>query len=565
VPTNFSVTAGAGNDSLLDSLTAYGTDTGLGGEVRGNYCTWNPLNTAAGTSISNGALDLTTGSGAGQTGTTLTTFGLSSGKWYWEVIQTATTNSSVSFIGIAPSGYPLTSSVGYSTTSYAYVANGLKITNSATSSYGASYTNGDVVGVALDLDAGTLTFYKNGVSQGVAFTGITSGTYHAAVSDNGSAETSSFTANFGQRPFAYAAPSGFKALNTQNLPTTTVGFGSDQQANDYFDTVLYTGNGTSQTVTGLQFKPDFVWIKLRNESPSSTWHRLIDSVRGGDRRLSSNDTQAEAQSASLITAFTANGFSVGNDAGINSSGINIVAWCWRAGGNAVVNTAGTIQSNVSVNTTAGFSIVTYTGNSTAGATVGHGLGAAPSMIILKSRTSAGGWAVYHTSLGPTQYIWLMQTSSAATYSGAWNNTAPTSSVFTLGNDGQWNGAYNFVAYCWAAVPGFSAFGSYTGNGSADGPFVYTGFRPRWVLIKVSTGTPAADWVLHDTSRSPYNVSDIKLSPNTPTGDVTSSAVNIDILSSGFKIRNTDGAYNTSTNTYIYAAFAESPFKTARSR
>jgi hypothetical protein len=424
---------------------------------------------------------------------------------------------------------------------------------------------GDVIGVAPDMDAGVVNFYKNGVLQGNVALSSAGITVPVPAVGSGASLTFAGVANFGQRPFAYTAPSGFKALNTQNLPTTTVGFGSDQQANDYFDTVLYTGNGTSQTVTGLQFKPDFVWIKLRNESPSSTWHRLIDSVRGGDRRLSSNDVQAETQSASLITAFTANGFSVGNDAGINSSGINIVAWCWRAGGNAVVNTAGTIQSNVSVNTTAGFSIVTYTGNSTAGATVGHGLGAAPSMIILKSRTSAGGWAVYHTSLGPTQYIWLMQTSSAATYSGAWNNTAPTSSVFTLGNDGQWNGAYNFVAYCWAAVPGFSAFGSYTGNGSADGPFVYTGFRPRWVLIKVSTGTPAADWVLHDTSRSPYNVSDIKLSPNTPTGDVTSSAVNIDILSSGFKIRNTDGAYNTSTNTYIYAAFAESPFKTARSR
>jgi len=553
-PNNFSVTAGTGNDSLLDVPSLYGTDTGLGGEVRGNYATWNPALPAFSgiITLSNGALDVTTSTGSTTGQSTYATFAVSSGKWYWEAMFSQSGSSSFeAHIGWA------TSATDNANAAYAYLRGGQKVTLGTTASYGSSFTTGDIIGVALDLDAGTMTFYKNGVSQGTAFTGL-SGTLIPTVRVIREASyTSAWYGNFGQRPFAYTAPTGFKALCTTNLSAPAIGQTSTNQADNYFNTVLYTGTGSTQSVTGTGFQPDLVWIKSRS---AATDHALYDAVRGVEKQLESNTTTDETTETTGLTAFGADGFTVGALAQVNTNTATYVAWQWYAGGSTVSNTQGTITSSVRANPSSGFSVITTNG-SAGPATVGHGLNAVPGFIIGKDRDSAGtNWVIYHSSLGATKFL-VFTTGAENIDSGVWGGTQPTSSLFTVGS--YISGP--FVWYAFAPITGFSAFGSYTGNGSADGPFVYLGFRPRWVLIKVATGSPAADWVLHDTSRNPYNVSDTKLSPNTSAADVTTSAVNIDILSSGFKIRNTDGAYNTSSNTYIYAAFAEYPFRLSLAR
>lgn len=559
-PNNFSVTAGTGNDSLLDVPSLYGTDTGLGGEVRGNYCTLNPLRVTTAT-LTNGNLETSTGNTATKV---LATLGMSSGKWYWEFSFTNIAGDGA--CGIATGNSSSTAHVGNDADSWSYRSvDGYKGNNSAVTAYGATWTTNDIIGVSFDADVGSLSFYKNGVSQGVAFTGLTSGPYFPAFGDNASGASSTLWTNFGQRPFAYTAPTGFKALCTTNLSAPAIGQTSTNQADNYFNTVLYNGTGATQSITGVGFQPDFLWIKGRSVDN----HNLHNSIVGAATWLSSDTTGAEQTNSAVLTSFDADGFTVGSNPSSNASGVSFVAWSWNAGGSTVTNTQGSITSSVRANPSSGFSVVTYTGNGSAfptGATVGHGLGAIPQFIILKRRNDVGNWYCYHVSIGNANRIDLNTTSAIVGDAGAWNSTTPTSALFSIGNSGNTNtNATTYVAYCFAAIPGFSAFGSYTGNGSTDGPFVYTGFRPRWVLIKVATGSPAADWVLHDTSRNPYNVSDTKLSPNTSAADVTTSAVNIDILSSGFKIRNTDGAYNTSSNTYIYAAFAEYPFRLSLAR
>jgi hypothetical protein len=416
-PNNFSVTAGAGNDSLVDTPTPYGTDTGAGGQVRGNYATLNPLNNGSQAVLSNGNLDVSWSSTSGHSAGS--TIAVSSGKWYVEF----TRGSSVVLIGIIPATYALKldnwpGNSAYGAISYSYLSsNGNKYNNSSNTAYGATFTTGDVIGVALDLDAGTLVFYKNGVSQGTAYSSIT-GSYIFAIG-YGSSPTGGTVANanFGQRPFAYTAPSGFKALCTQNLPEPTIVDGGE-----YFNTVLFTGNHpTGQSITGVGFAPDLTWFKSRSVVSS---HNLVDKVRGAFR-LRSDTTDAET---SATVTLDSDGFTVGAQSESNDG--SMVAWNWKANGAGVSNTDGTITSTVSANTTAGISIVTYTGNGSAGATVGHGLGVAPRMIIAKSRSVAQNWAVYHGSLGNTK--WLQLNSAVAEITEAiWNNTSPTSTVFSM--------------------------------------------------------------------------------------------------------------------------------------
>jgi hypothetical protein len=291
---------------------------------------------------------------------------------------------------------------------------------------------------------------------------------------------------------------------------------------------------------------------------------LYDAVRGVQKQLESNNTAAETTETTGLTAFGSTGFTIGALAQMNTSAATYVGWQWNAGGSTVTNTSGSISAQVRANTTAGFSVVTYTGTA-ANATVGHGLGVAPSMIITKNRDSSTAWWVYHTSLGNTQYLVLNTTAAAVTSSSAWNNTSPTSSVFSIGAANPSN-ANQDVAYCFAAVAGYSAFGSYTGNGSADGPFVYLGFRPRYLLIK-SVVVAGGTWVVFDSARSTYNVTGEKLAPNTADSEnsgATGIAGGVDFLSNGFKIRLSWGDINTS-NTLIYAAFAENPFKFSNAR
>jgi hypothetical protein len=558
-PNNFSVTAGAGNDSLVDSPTSYGTDTGVGGTVRGNYCTLNPL---YGTPVpTNGNLDATVGNQ-----TMYGTMSFTAGKWYWEV--TPTVASGDMYLGIMDSTYIRTDGAWSSNTNRSYMSNGQKY-GPGGGSYGASYTTNDIIGIALDMDAGSITFYKNGTSQGTAFTSLGGSEWRPMVYASG---TSTFVCNFGQRPFAYTAPSGFRALNTQNLPTPTIGATPATQAGKFFNPVLYTGNGFptsgTQSVSGVGFQPDWVWIKSRSAAGS---HTLTDVVRGINSQLLTNTTGAQETNTDNITALNSDGFSLGSNTtgstSVNVNGQTYVAWNWRASNaTAVTNTAGTITSTVSANTTSGFSIATFTGNGTAGATFGHGLGVAPKMVIVKSRGNARNWLVYHASIGATKFLQLDTTIEALTATTPWNDTAPTSSVVTLGTSAAGNeSGVTRVAYCFSEVPGYSKFGSYTGNGSSDGPFVFCGFRPAYVMIKCSSSSlpPGnADWRIYDSARNTSNVEDKILYANLNLAEDT--IVSVDFLSNGFKLRQINFS-NVNAETYIFAAFASAPQKFALAR
>jgi hypothetical protein len=332
--------------------------------------------------------------------------------------------------------------------------------------------------------------------------------------------------------------------------------------NQHFDATLYTGNGTAQTITNAGgFQPDLVWGKARNNAQN---HTLWNSVVGTTKYLISNATTAETTNGETLQSFNSNGYTLGN-AFTNEAAYTYVGWQWKAGGAAVTNTAGTITSQVSANPTAGFSIVTYTGNGS-NSTVGHGLGVAPSWVICKRRSGIGGWPVFVKALNNSaQYMTLNNTDAATTDAGVWNSIAPTSTTFSLGTDTFANGSgATYVAYCFAPVEGYSAFGSYTGNGSTDGPFVYLGFRPRWVMVKLSSvGTTS--WAIYDSSRDTYNTEQNSLFADSSTSEISNSSNGVDFLSNGFKLRTTNATWNSNTNTFIYAAFAENPFKYANAR
>jgi len=559
-PNNFSVTAGAGNDSLVDSPTSYGGDGGAGGDVRGNYCTLNPLFKAGGgtPAYTNGNLDMTAG-GTGDSyfaGTTL----LTAGKWYYEATITAVgTGGTTILIGAcrASDSTTLGNQGCYRSTSEIYNLDGTAQTS------GATYATNDVIGVAIDIDAGTVKFYKNNTGQGAtnSYT-FTAGTALIVRGRSDSANPAA-TFNFGQRPFAYTAPSGFKALCTQNLPTPTIGATTATQAGKFFNAVTYTGTGSSLGVTGVGFQPDWVWVKGRS---GATDHALYDAVRGVQKQLESNTTTAETTETTGITAFGSDGFTTGALAQLNTSSATYVAWNWKANGAGSSNTAGTITSTVSVNTTAGFSVVTYTGTGVT-ASVGHGLGALPQMIIVKRRNSTGDWAVYHRTLGANTYLVLNSTAASAAISGYWQYTPspgnPTVDWFGIiaGYDVNVSSA-TYVAYCFAEVAGYSKFGSYTGNGSSDGTFVYTGFRPAYVLFKRTTS--AYDWWILDSTRGTVNAVRGRLYANDASTESTTYPY-VDFLSNGFKLRDADGGNNASGEPYIYMCFAQNPFKYSLAR
>jgi hypothetical protein len=701
-------TSGSGTDILFDVPTNGDSsdDTGAGGEVSGNYCTLNPL-VNAGLTLSNGNLDFT--SDISNRDTCIGTLGVSSGKWYWE--YTVSSNNYSTAVGIEPAGfYPAADDrTGRDSLGYAWhIDRQQKWHNGSNSSYGASVSSNAVIGVALDLDSGSLTFYLNGSTQGAAYTGI-SGTYLPSICDcanagtGGSSGTGAGSMNFGQRPFAYTAPSNYKALCTTNLPTPTIADGSA-----YFDTKLYTGTGSSQSITGLEFSPDLVWLKKRN---GATSHQLTDTVRGATKFVRSNTTGAEVTDANTLSSFNSDGFTVGSDPATNGSSDTFVSWNWDAGSSNTSITAGSLNSSAydqsqtwsstgtSTNTSSvanafdgnlasywasnansisrytfasvysgtkfeirldvslaatgfsvngqssnsvtgamgiqwvdvtdavtasnlgglsyieisyvpaqystsiygvridgkllvdsgltvanvpsivstcranqssGFSIVSYTGSGSA-ATVGHRLNAAPEMIILKDRNSAQNWKVLHvgavTASYPNHYqnlTWLnsnLPTTSTGTGNGyPWNNTAPTSSVFSVSNSGNNYSAsessVNYIAYCFAPVAGYSAFGSYEGNGSTNGPFVYTGFRPKFILFKNVDAT--GDWKIYDGARDPDNIVTQVLSPNSASAELFNTG--LDFLANGFKWRDSGSAQNGNGNKIMYAAFAENPFQ-----
>jgi hypothetical protein len=544
---NFSVTAGSGNDSLVDTPTSYGTDTGVGNEVRGNYATFNALKSgtpgAYTPTLTNGNLDIVSSSGWKNGASNIS---VDSGKWYCEVTIGST---AIHYIGICSNSFNLTDGnhAGNGPNTVGYYYDGQLNINGSLSGYGAAYTTGDVMGIALNLDTGQLTFYKNGTSQGVATTGL-SGYYIFLVSINTSTTPTSI--NFGQRAFAYTAPSGFKALVDTNLPTPVIA-----ESNTVMDVVTYTGNGAARSITGLAFSPDWVWIKSRS---AATGHKLIDSVRGATFAIAPGGSLSTDTNG--LTAFTSDGFLLGTDTNYNNTSATYVGWCWDTGGTTTTETSpGTVSVDRRVNVSAGFSVTKFTSPASGNFSIAHGLGIAPSFAIVNAVTT------YHASVCTTtsNYINLDSTSGLLTFATIWGAALPTSSVVSMTVGGAVGANAACVAYCFAPVSGYSSFGSYTGNGSNDGPFIYTGFRPKWVMIKSSSiGGPGYDWCVRDSSRNLYNVTDDVLSPNTSGTGFTAG---VDFLSNGFRLRTSGATENASSQIYVWAAFAESPFQYARAR
>ena len=607
----------SGNDSFRDSPTNGDTanDTGAGGEVPGNYCTWNPL--ANFLTLSNGNLDVTQSSIAFHP--TYGTFGISSGKWYWEITKNddqSNVNTSVAMGIVGTGNMPIDSSSSYRTNNAhtVYLQSGSAyydnlVYPTPTSSNSSTVHDAGVWMFAYDLDNNKGWVGKNGVwySPGLEsggdpangtnpiFTNFAAGqTYVPMVMMY---TTTSLSANFGQRPFAYSAPSAdFKALCTANLPDPDIADGSTA-----FEVITYEGNGTTQTLPNtdpttspqeLKFSPDFVWIKQK--SINGYWHELYDTVRTAGKRLFSNEPDGENTTTNL-SAFTSDGFTLGSsDPGVNGSGLPYVAWTWDSGGQPTtdnvagagnVPTAGSVKidganmttslagsiaaTRLSANTTAGFSIVNYVGDGSSSSTVAHGLGVPLGMIFIKNRDVSWSWMVKHKDLSSGKYVRLNDPGaeypgSSASNGGIANLTSSSTFGFIQGTNtvDQVNDlGENHIAYCWAPVESYSAFGSYLGGGT-NYPFIWTGFKPRWVMIKSSSH--AVDWIILDIARSKYNVMRDTLYPNLPDGEYSGAAM-LDVYSNGFAPKATFTNINTSGYTYIYAAFAENPFKYARAR
>ena len=322
-----------------------------------------------------------------------------------------------------------------------------------------------------------------------------------------------------------------------------------------FNTVLYTGNGSTQSITGVGFQPDFTWLKQRNNASAYT-HQLYDVVRGVTNYILTSTDAAEVADANGLTAFGANGFSIGSNVGINDNGVNHVSWNWKANGAGVANTAGTISSTVSANTTSGFSIVSYTGNATNGATVGHGLSSAPQMVITKGRANADNWQVLtniYTSYSEGDFMSLNSTDAKANSANV--SFLPSSTTWQMKSAQSGNTSGTKIAYCFHSVKGFSKFGSYTGNGSTDGTFIYTGFKPAFVMFKRTDST--SNWTMLDTKRSEFNLMKKEFYANLANSEAENGR-DIDCLSNGIKIRSSSTEINGSGATYIYMAFAEQP-------
>ena len=328
----------------------------------------------------------------------------------------------------------------------------------------------------------------------------------------------------------------------------------------YFNTKLYAGNGGTQSITGVGFQPDWSWIKNRSGSDQ---HSLYDSVRSANKVLRSNSTASEGTQTDGLTSFDSDGFSVGASGSVNTSSNNFVSWNWLASNTTASNTDGSITSTVSANTTAGFSIVKYTGNGTGGSTIGHGLGSVPATILLKPLDRTDNWRVFHKGIDATApedfHLKLQSNAARADANDVWNDTAPTSSLFTVGaNAGVVASGEDFIAYCFNEVKGFSKFGKYVGNGSTNGVYLHCGFKPAWILTKCTSTT--RNWQIRDNKINPFNVTESFLEANGTVAEQTDPGFSsIDILSNGFKHRGVGGDTNVSGADYIFMAFAESPF------
>ena len=528
------------------------------------------------------------------------TFYPDSGKWYWEVrVQGASTYP---YIGITDQLLTNRYAGGAGWGSYLSIAwrpNGTAVESGSglgtiTKENIPSYGNGNILGFALDAAARKLWVAEdntwadsgdpaNGTGENASWTvtrNVTpfisgyqaqgdnthfnfgqDSTFSGAISAGGNADEN------GIGDFAYAPPAGFLAMASPNFPELTIGPGETTQADDHFNTVLYTGNATDpRSVTGVGFSPDFIWAKVRSNSYP---HFLVNSVIGANKYLNSDSSDAETTTTGYYQSFDSDGFTVDNSGGINGNGETFVAWNWLAGtafsNDASATSVGTIDSSGQVNTTAGFSIVSWTGIGSAG-TVAHGLGATPTAIIVKNRDQADKWVVYHEGQNAspaTGYLSLNESSAFGASSSVWNNTAPTSTVFSVGTGHSVNASSEkYIAYCFTDIEGYSKFGIYQGRANANGMFVFTGFRPAWLMIK--NLDTAGSWIIFDNTREGgvSNIVNDHLMADTTADEGTDN--DIDILSNGFKNRRSSTSFN-SAHEFVYFAFAEQPFKFANAR
>jgi len=541
----------SGTDSLLDTPTNYGDDTGAGGEVGGNYATFNPLLnyiSAAG-ALTNGNLTLEANSGGFINGKS--SIPASVYNCYCEVNVTA--GGGLRGIGVGDVDAQIATGAGSYVT---YRENGavVQYPGNTTLATIASYTTGDLLGMAIN--STQILFYKNGTLVGTYSHSLT-GTYYVIGMSYYVGAAAVLDYNFGQRPFAFAAPSGYKALCTTNLPEPTIADGSA-----YFGVKTWNGTGSSQAITGYGFSPDFAWIKARNNTAS---HALLDTVRGNSIVLKSEVTNAETTNTSVWTSFDSDGFTLGADTSAGWTNYNnwtYVGWAWDAGSSTVSNTDGSITSSVRANASAGFSIVTWTG--TANATVGHGLNATPQLVITKSRNNSTAWRIWSAEFSDADSNYLgFDTNAVSTFGGAYWGSM-TSTTIGLSAASYDNNYGEMLAYCFAPVEGYSAMGSYTGNGSADGPFVFTGFRTRFLLYRRTD--VGSNWYIMDTERDPDNVTTQRLLAESSGAEYTYSSTDLlDVNANGFKVRSSNNAINANGGTYVYYAVAENPFKTARAR
>ena len=575
-------TSGNGNDFTSSGLAS--TDVVLD-RPENNFCTLNPLNTnynRGQVTISRNNLRFVSSStNRGFTTGTMKVHG----KVYFEVLSRDGNNG---FAGIQN----ITNNAGGYTAGQSFdMYNGTpRIDGSAQSGTG-TFSDGDIMGVAVDVDAKSIQFFRNNVSK---FSGnyTIDEEYFPFLYDSSGGRSSDNIANFGQDSsftgektsgsnnaqddngqgdFYYAPPSGFLALCSANLPDVTIGPDSDSQADDHFNSLLWTGTGSSADAkTGVGFQPDWLWAKDRNYANN---HILIDSSRGVTKYLQSSQTSAELTDSNILQSFDSDGFTTVGQ-GINFLNVSdYVAWLWKAnGGTTTTNDAsstgvGTIDSVIQANTTAGFSIVTYTGTGSVGS-YGHGLGTKPDLIITKERNNAENW-LFYTHADDQAYLYLNLNNARSTgnnqqrFGNDSSVVQPTSTIVSIGTAEDINtSSSTYVAYLFAEIEGYSKFGSYTGNGNADGTFVFTGFRPAWVLIKQTNST--GSWLIHDNKRSPFNVIDEDLFSNLASAE-SDNGVDKDFLSNGFKHRASHSAVNGSSSTYIYMAFAEQPFKFSNAR
>ena len=591
----------SGNNNHWTSGGIVASDCAMPDSPENNFCTWNPLSASASQgavkTLSEGNLQFS-GGAFGVVGGTMS---VTSGKWYWETKLLSTVDGSNPFVigFVSANTIAHASSHDQSVVMYSDNGTGKLIQHIENSSVTQNITIpdalltfdvNDVFQFAYDGDTGKIWVGKNNTY--VANDGGTDGnpsngsnqTFTLAdttipmtpLADHGGVAWTGL-ANFGQLTNAYTAPTDFNPLSTANLPEPTIGPNSTSQADNHFDTVLYTGNSGNKTISGLGFQPDWVWAKSRSLAQN---HHIHDSARGVELRLNAEANNAEISDGELKT-FTSDGFTFDTAGATNTNNATNVAWCWHANSGTATATISESGDNpaavVQANPTAGFSLITYTGTGDAG-TIAHGLGAVPTMMIIKNRDVADAWAVYHganTAAPATDYLVLNTTAATADAATYWADTAPTSSVFTVHDAHSVNAdGEKYVAYCFAEVEGYSKFGKYIGNGVVDGPFVYLGFRPAWIMVKSTTNTNSeTNWVIWDNKRNGYNTAgniQVFANQNYAEGQRDDNGgagiSDLDILSNGFKHRDaTFGQNGVNGATFIYMAFAEAPFKYANAR